>query len=103
MKISLENYLRNELDKVESMHSFELATEAVRCWIDEYIEQLRQCNVSRQDESLVISGSAVCLETADFYQEFFNFFSKEHNLILTIQEMDEIRHECRKLEKRLGN
>ena len=50
-----------------------------------------------------VSGSTVCLETADFYQEFFNFFSKEHNLILTIQEMDEIRHECRKLEKRLRN
>ena len=50
-----------------------------------------------------VSGSTVCLETADFYQEFFNFFSKEHNLILTIQEMDEIRHECRKLETRLGN
>lgn len=46
------------------------------------------------------SSSTVCLETADFYQEFFNFFSKEHNLILTIQEMDEIRHECRKLENR---
>lgn len=50
-----------------------------------------------------VSGSTVCLEIADFYQEFFNFFSKEHNLTLTIQEMDEIRHECRKLEKRLGN
>lgn len=50
-----------------------------------------------------VSGSTVCLETADFYQEFFNFFSKEHNLILTIQEMDEIRYECRKLEKSLGN
>ena len=50
-----------------------------------------------------VSGSTVCLETADFYQEFFNFFSKEYNLILTIQEMDEIRHECRKLEKRLGS
>lgn len=43
------------------------------------------------------------LERADFYQEFFNFFNKEYALTLTIQEMDDIRHECRKLERRLGN
>lgn len=44
MRISLENYLRNKLDKVESMSSFELATDTLRCWIDEYNEQLRQYN-----------------------------------------------------------
>lgn len=52
MKISLENYLRNKLDEVESMHSFELATDTIRCWIDEYNEQLHQCNVSGRSEQL---------------------------------------------------
>jgi len=28
---------------------------------------------------------------ADKYQEFFNFMSHEHNVILTISEMDEIK------------
>ncbi len=28
------------------------------------------------------------IEEADKYQEFFNFMSTEHNLILTINEMD---------------
>ena len=32
----------------------------------------------------------VNLEIADKYQEFFNFMSSEHNLILTIEEMDEV-------------
>jgi len=40
-------------------------------------------------------------EIADKYQEFFNFMSREHNLILTIQEMDEIRYEIQKLESNL--
>lgn len=46
MKITLENYLRNKLDEVESVHSFELATDTIRCWIDEYNDQLRHYNVS---------------------------------------------------------
>lgn len=53
MKISLENYLRNKLDEVESMHSFELATDTIRCWIDEYNEQLRKHAVIEQSEQLV--------------------------------------------------
>jgi len=32
-------------------------------------------------------------EEADKYQELFNFFSQEHNLTLTISEMDEIIRE----------
>lgn len=32
----------------------------------------------------------VNLEIADKYQEFFNFMRSEHNLILTIEEMDEV-------------
>lgn len=31
-------------------------------------------------------------EIADCYQKLFNHMSKEHGLILTIQEMDEIIH-----------
>lgn len=40
-------------------------------------------------------------EIADKYQDFFNFMSREHNLTLTIQEMDEIRYEIQKLESNL--
>lgn len=40
-------------------------------------------------------------ETADKYQEFFNFMSQEHNLILTIEQMDEIVFEAQRLVKKL--
>ena len=40
-------------------------------------------------------------EIADKYQEFFNFMSKEHELILTIEQMDEILFEAQKLVKKL--
>lgn len=33
----------------------------------------------------------------DHYQELFNFFHREHNLILTLSEMQEIIFECKKL------
>jgi hypothetical protein len=32
----------------------------------------------------------------DKYQGFFNFMSQEHDLILTVEEMDEIFHEALK-------
>lgn len=41
-------------------------------------------------------------ETAQRYQEFFNFMNKEHNLILTIQQMDEIVFEVQKLVDELN-
>ena len=41
-------------------------------------------------------------EIADKYQEFFDFFSQEHNLILTIEEMQEILSESQKLESKLS-
>jgi hypothetical protein len=41
-------------------------------------------------------------EIADKYQEFFNFFNQEHNLILTIEQMDEIVSEAKKLEGKLS-
>ena len=40
-------------------------------------------------------------EIADDYQEFFNFLNQEHNLTLTISEMDEIVFEAQKLVKKL--
>lgn len=40
-------------------------------------------------------------ETADKYQEFFNFMSQEHDLILTIEQMDEIVFEAQRLLKKL--
>lgn len=41
-------------------------------------------------------------EIADKYQEFFNFMSQEHDLTLTISEMDEIVSEAQKLAKKLA-
>ena len=38
-------------------------------------------------------------EEADKYQELFNFFSQEHNLTLTISEMDEIIREVEIFKK----
>ena len=41
-------------------------------------------------------------EIADKYQEFFNFMSQEHELTLTIEQMDEIVSEAQKLAKKLA-
>jgi hypothetical protein len=40
-------------------------------------------------------------EIADKYQDFFNFMSQEHRLILTIEQMDEIVFESDRLVKKL--
>ena len=39
-------------------------------------------------------------EIADKYQEFFDFMSQEHDLILTIEQMDEIIFEAERLAKK---
>lgn len=39
---------------------------------------------------------------AMLYQEFFEFFVQEHNITLTISEMNEIRFEAQKLEEKLS-
>ena len=41
MNITLENWLRNKLQKNEEMHDYAVATDTVRCWLDEY-KQLSQ-------------------------------------------------------------
>jgi hypothetical protein len=41
-------------------------------------------------------------EIAEEYQDFFNFLSQEHNLILTISEMNEVIFEAQKLVKKLS-
>lgn len=41
-------------------------------------------------------------EIAEDYQEFFDFLNQEHNLILTISEMDELVFEAQKLVKKLS-
>lgn len=46
--------------------------------------------------------SFVNTEIADKYQEFFNFMNQEHNLLLTIEEMDEIVFEVGKLVNKLN-
>lgn len=39
-------------------------------------------------------------EIAEQYQDFFNFMSQEHDLILTCEEMDEIVFEAQRLVKK---
>lgn len=39
MNISLENWIRNKLQENEEMHSYEVATESIRCLIDDYNNQ----------------------------------------------------------------
>ena len=43
----------------------------------------------------------VTTETADKYQKFFNFLNQEHDLICTIEQMNEITREAVKLDKKL--
>jgi hypothetical protein len=52
MNISLENWLRNKLQENEEMHDYAVATDTVRCWIDEY-KQLSQPAVISQRELLL--------------------------------------------------
>jgi len=42
-------------------------------------------------------------EIADQYQGLFNLMSKEHNLILTISEMDEIITEAQKVVNKISS
>lgn len=42
-------------------------------------------------------------EVADKYQGLFNLMSKEHNLILTINEMDEIIIEAQKVVNKISS
>ena len=41
-------------------------------------------------------------EIADCYQKLFNHMSKEHGLMLTIQEMDEIIHLCQQTREAIN-
>ena len=41
-------------------------------------------------------------QIADTYQEFFNFMNQEHDLILTVEQMDEILYEARILDQKLN-
>lgn len=36
MNINLENWLRNKLQENEEMHDYAVATDTVRCWIEDY-------------------------------------------------------------------
>jgi mannose/cellobiose epimerase-like protein (N-acyl-D-glucosamine 2-epimerase family) len=47
------------------------------------------------------SDMLVIREIADIYQDFFNFMSQEHDLTLTIGQMNDIKNEAMKLEERL--
>ena len=42
-------------------------------------------------------------EIADKYQDFFNFMNQEHDLILTIDEMNEIVYEVEKLKEKFDD
>lgn len=48
MNISLENWLRNKLQETEEMHDYAVATDTLRCWIDEY-KQLNQPVITSLD------------------------------------------------------
>lgn len=43
MNITLENWLRNKLQETEEQHEYDVATDTVRCWIDEYNGQICPC------------------------------------------------------------
>jgi hypothetical protein len=43
------------------------------------------------------TAKSITLEKADVFQEFFNFLSQEHDLTLTVEEMEEIVLESDKL------
>jgi len=49
MNISLENWLRNKLQESEEMQDYAVATDTVRCWIDQY-KELNQHDVSGKSE-----------------------------------------------------
>jgi hypothetical protein len=51
--MTLENWLRNKLQENEEMHDYAVATDTLRCWMDEYNE-LNQPNVVEQSEELCI-------------------------------------------------
>jgi hypothetical protein len=66
MNISLENWLRNKLQENEEMHDYAVATETVRCWIDDY-KQLSQHDVS--GEYCPICKSDDLVDIDDHYTE----------------------------------
>lgn len=53
------------------------------------------------EETFNPETKSIVREFADKYQEFFNFFSQEHGLTLTISEMNEILSESNKLNEKL--
>lgn len=46
MNISLENWIRNKLHENEEMHDYSVATDSIRCWIDEW-------NASKKNDALL--------------------------------------------------
>lgn len=43
MTITLKNWIRNKLQEVEEMQEYQIATDTVRCWIDEWDEINENC------------------------------------------------------------
>lgn len=66
MNISLETWFRNKLQEIEEMHDYSVATDTVRCWIDEY-KQLSQHDVINNEvsvcEKCLGRGSIVIYDT----------------------------------------
>lgn len=75
MKISLENYLRNKLDEVESMHSFELATDTLRCWIDEYNNN--ETSKEKHSEVLNIADVMRSLPLVEALEQYIGVLGEE--------------------------
>lgn len=39
--ISLKNWIKNKLQEVEEMHDYDVATDTVRVWIEEYYYEIK--------------------------------------------------------------
>ena len=46
--ISLENWLRNKLQETEENLYYEIATDTLRCWIDEYKDYKKQIELDAE-------------------------------------------------------
>lgn len=67
--------------------------------VDSLIAKTAQGEIVRIPYNEISEPKVVTRAVADMYQGFFNFMSQEHNLILTISEMNEILNKAFKLNE----
>jgi len=66
----------------------------LECTFDQVLEEIEKL---QSDASNSVKN--VRKEIYELYQGLFNFFDSEHNLLLTISDMDEIVNQCDKFKK----